>query len=103
MSIVCIARQHDKEDVKFKVSYLKNSVWLRNNGDARVTLHCVIRASEDSAEFQYLRIVVPGRVAGKPKCTNDPLLDVDYMKQYEDDGAKTKINKDKSYPLQIIG
>lgn len=97
MSIVCIARQYNMEEVKFKVSYLKNSVWLRNNGDARVTLHCVIRAYEDSAEFKNLRIVVPGGVAAKPKCTNDPLLDKDYMREYEDDEAKLEINKDKSY------
>ncbi len=69
MSIVCIARRHEDEKVKFKILYLKESLWLRDNGDARVMIHCVISSSEGSDPFSSLRIVVPGSIS-ELKCNS---------------------------------
>lgn len=92
MSIVCIARRHGEKDVNFKVSYLKNSVWVKDNGDARVMIHCVIRAAEDSAAFNSLRIVVSENVFELTnKNMSSLLLDKRHMEEYEDSGVKFEI------------
>lgn len=93
MSVICIARQHNEKDVKFVVSYLKESVWLRNNGDARVTLHCVIRAAKDSAPFSALRIIVPENVANF-KDISSTLFEEDFMRIYEDEANFEILSKD---------
>lgn len=101
MSVICIARQHDEQDVKFEVSYLKNSVWLRNNGDARVTLQCVIRAVKDSAPFSSLRIIVPENVT-KLQDISGSLLDENFMKIHEDD-ANFEILSKEDYQVRGNG
>ena len=97
MSIVGITRLHEENNVNFKVSYLKNSVWLEDNGDARVKIHCVIRAVGNSDPFSSLRIVVTENVS-ELKNIGYRLLDKEHMEEYEDGDVKFKIlNERESY------
>lgn len=96
MSVICIARPYNERDVKFKVSYFKNSIWLRDNGDARVMIHCVLRVLSDSEPFNSLRIVVPGDVTER-KCVSSLLLEEEHMSEYEDDAAFEILSKEDSH------
>lgn len=87
MSVTCIARLHIDQNVEFEVSYLKNSVWLEDNGDARVMIHCVIKPSDNSPSFSALRLVVPGNVSDLEN-TSRLLLDDKHMKTYPDGDVK---------------
>ena len=87
MSVTCIARQHIDPNVEFEVSYLKNSVWLEDNGDARVMIHCVIKPSNNSPPFSSLRLVVPENVSDLED-TSRLLLDDEHMKTYPDGDVK---------------
>jgi hypothetical protein len=95
MSVICVARKQNERDVKFKVSYLKNSMWLKDSGDARVMIHCVLNALPDSEPFSSLRIVVPGDVT-ELKCVSSLLLEGEHMIEYEDD-ATFKILKEDTH------
>ena len=87
MSVICIARQHNEPDVEFEISYFKNSVWLEDNGDARVMIHCVIKPSNNSPPFSSLRLVVPENVSDLED-TSRLLLDDEHMKTYPDGDVK---------------
>lgn len=104
MPIVSIARQHDEKDVNFKISYLKNSVWLEDNGDARVMIHCVIRAVENSDPFSSLRIVVTENVLGSTLKSDSKLLKNEAnMEEYEDGDVKFEILDEKDSKIRGNG
>ncbi len=87
MPVAAICRLQEDKKVNFNISYLKTSVWLKKNNDARIVIHCVVRSREGSSPFSALRIIVPHKVSELCNMTY-LLLDPDHMMHYEDEYDK---------------